>query len=338
MLKHRKMAAVLLVVVLLFTACGKKATAVEEPETPKMTVPEDTVVRVDDVMISKSIYEKYLALHTFWYVKDYGKESLEKEYQGTPVREVLKTLVLQQLENQGLVAKYVQDNQYTVDAKLLEEKLAEQKKIIQEDSELSEVYGEVGVDDAFLQYAVKASILQSAYEKMVYEAIEKDTERTKKLFAEYPVEVKAKHILIEKEDVALAVKAKLDAGGVFEDYAKTHSKDAANANKGGDLGYAPRGVWAPEFEAVAFSSPIGTISAPVKTAFGYHIIKVEDIKTIDSLMADKEDEALIETYKRMVFSTVYEEYSNKLMEQTKAKYEMEVYSERLETPATGSGK
>lgn len=102
-------------------------------------------------------------------------------------------------------------------------------------------------------------------------------EANKAAFAEEE-QVKASHILVESEAIANEVKAKLAAGGDFAELAKTYSKDESNKAIGGQLGYFGKGKMVPEFEQIAFSLEIGKISEPVKTQYGYHIIKVEDKK------------------------------------------------------------
>ncbi len=88
-------------------------------------------------------------------------------------------------------------------------------------------------------------------------------------------EVHARHILVETEDEAKAVKAELDKGADFAKLAKEKSKDPG-ASDGGDLGFFTKDQMVPEFSAVAFSLEPGKISDPVKTQFGWHIIKVEE--------------------------------------------------------------
>jgi len=91
-------------------------------------------------------------------------------------------------------------------------------------------------------------------------------------------EVKASHILVATEELANEVKAKIAAGEDFAELAKQYSTDESTKELGGDLGFFAKGEMAQEFEDVAFSLEVGQVSAPVKTEYGYHIIKIEDKK------------------------------------------------------------
>ncbi len=93
--------------------------------------------------------------------------------------------------------------------------------------------------------------------------------------------IKASHILVGTEEEAKSVSARLNKGDKFEKLAKELSKDTGSAPKGGDLGYFGRGQMVPEFEQAALSLKPGEVSAPVKTRFGYHVIKLADIKKGD---------------------------------------------------------
>jgi peptidyl-prolyl cis-trans isomerase C len=88
-------------------------------------------------------------------------------------------------------------------------------------------------------------------------------------------EVHARHILVETEDEAKAIEGELKKGADFAELAKTKSKDPGAAD-GGDLGFFTKDQMVPEFSAVAFALEPGKISDPVKSQFGWHIIKVEE--------------------------------------------------------------
>lgn len=89
-------------------------------------------------------------------------------------------------------------------------------------------------------------------------------------------EAQARHILVETEELAKEIKEKLKNGGDFAALAKEHSQDPGSKDNGGDLGYFTRGQMVPQFEEAVFTLNKGDISEPIKTQFGYHLIKVED--------------------------------------------------------------
>jgi peptidyl-prolyl cis-trans isomerase C len=92
-------------------------------------------------------------------------------------------------------------------------------------------------------------------------------------------EYKARHILVEKEDEAQKILADLKKGAKFEDLAKKQSKDPGSGANGGDLDWAAPASFVPEFsEAMVKLKKGETTAAPVKSQFGYHIIRVDDVR------------------------------------------------------------
>src|SRR3954470_1836869 len=91
-------------------------------------------------------------------------------------------------------------------------------------------------------------------------------------------EVHARHILVETEDQAKKIESDLKKGADFAELAKKESKDPG-ASDGGDLGFFTKDQMVPEFSAAAFALEPGKISDPVKTQFGWHVIKVEEKRT-----------------------------------------------------------
>ncbi len=133
-----------------------------------------------------------------------------------------------------------------------------------------------------------------------------------------PAQTKASHVLVPDESKAAEIKKELDAGASFEEQAKAHST-CPSSDKGGDLGYYPKGRMVPEFEQSADSLEIGEISEPVKTQFGYHLIKVtdriepgsqdlEDVKPKleQHLLAQKQQAVYLETVDRLKDKYSYE--------------------------------
>jgi peptidyl-prolyl cis-trans isomerase C len=89
-------------------------------------------------------------------------------------------------------------------------------------------------------------------------------------------EVRARHILVQTEEEALAIKALLDQGRDFAELAVAMSEDQATRLEGGDLGYFSREGILPAFGAVAFATPEGGVSEPFRTEFGWHLLTVVD--------------------------------------------------------------
>jgi peptidyl-prolyl cis-trans isomerase D len=104
-------------------------------------------------------------------------------------------------------------------------------------------------------------------------------------------ERQAQHILVESKQQAEQIVTQLNSGADFAKLAATHSQDTGSKDAGGDLGFFTLGVMMPEFEAKVFSMKVGEVGAPVKTEFGYHVIKlnaiqVGDIKPFESVRDD----------------------------------------------------
>ena len=85
--------------------------------------------------------------------------------------------------------------------------------------------------------------------------------------------IKCSHILVPKQSQALEILEKIKNGEKFGKLAKEHSIDSGSAKKDGNLGYFTKGMMVKQFEQTAFKLQVGEVSEPVKTEFGYHIIK-----------------------------------------------------------------
>ena len=126
-------------------------------------------------------------------------------------------------------------------------------------------------------------------------------------------EVRARHILVPTEAEAKGILTDLKKGGNFETIAKEKSKDPGAAAQGGDLGYFTKDQMVPEFAEVAFKLQKGALSDPVKTQFGWHIIKVED-KRSKSPPPFEQVKDQVETF---VMRKAQAEYVGKLREAAK---------------------
>jgi peptidyl-prolyl cis-trans isomerase C len=139
--------------------------------------------------------------------------------------------------------------------------------------------------EAMLQDAGKAAVSDAELHKVYDDAIKQMPNEE---------EVHARHILVPTEDEAKSILADLKKGADFATLAKEKSKDPGAAD-GGDLGYFTKDQMVPEFSEVAFKLDKGQLSDPVKTQFGWHIIKVED-KRVKPTPTFDQVKSQIETY------------------------------------------
>ena len=146
--------------------------------------------------------------------------------------------------------------------------------LFQSNEEVDVEYLEINIEDVAQQVEFSADDLREYYENNLDRFVTNE-------------ERKSSHILIAIDDdttdeqaaeLIEEIQSKLDTE-TFEDLAKEYSDDPGSAAVGGDLGWAEPGLFVPEFESALFSMNVGEISAPVKTDFGYHLIRMDDIKT-----------------------------------------------------------
>ncbi|WP_306007577.1 peptidylprolyl isomerase PrsA [Bacillus sp. MMSF_3353] len=169
---------------------------------------------------------------------------------------------------QRMVMEKVLIKNYKVDDKEVDKKFDETKK--QVGDQFDTLLKQQGMKEETFKNTIRASLAQE-------KAIEK-TITDKELKDNYKPEIKASHILVKDEATAKKVKEELGQGKSFEELAKQYSEDTGSKEKGGDLGFFGPGKMVKEFEDAASKLKKDEVSEPVKTQFGYHIIKVTDIK------------------------------------------------------------
>ncbi len=138
-------------------------------------------------------------------------------------------------------------------------------------------------------------------------------------------QIRASHILVKSEDDAKKILDQLKKGGDFAKIAKEKSIDTGSAKNGGDLGFFSRGQMVPEFEKAAFNLKEGEVSGPVKTQFGYHIIKVTGRKEGKVVEFDKVKDLLTQKVTAEKQKEAFDSY----MEGLKKSYTVEKNKEAI---------
>lgn len=178
------------------------------------------------------------------------RRELPAQYQGLP-DEVLFTGLTEQLIDQLLLADAAKSAG-------LDKKPSVALRILSQDRAI--------LAEAYLRHAIEERVTPEAIKALYDERY---------VNGEPEIEVHAGHILVDSEEKAAEIKAKIDAGGDFAELAKEHGTDGT-ASQGGDLGWFVQGDMVPEFGDAVFAMEPGTVSGPVKTAFGWHIIKLDE--------------------------------------------------------------
>ena len=189
---------------------------------------------------------------------DISKEDLYNKMKDRAGKQILR----------GMVLEKVLVKNHKVDDKEVDKKVDEYKK------QLGDQFDAALKQQGFTKDSFKESVrAELAMDKAIESSI-----TDKELKENYKPEIKASHILVKDEATAKKVKEELGQGKSFEELAKQYSEDKGSAEKGGDLGYFGPGKMVKEFTDAAYKLKKDEVSEPVKSQFGYHIIKVTDIK------------------------------------------------------------
>ncbi len=179
--------------------------------------------------------------------------TMPPQMQTAPAENLLE-LVVNQVVNNRLI------DQAVAEQKLANDKVAKER--------IAEATEQV-LRTRFVEKSIEGKVSDADLKKKYDELIAKVPDEN---------EMRARHILVSDEKTAKDIIAKLGKGGDFAKLAEEHSTDATKAN-GGDLGYFPRGMMIKEFDEAVFAMKKGEVSkTPIKTQFGWHVIKVEDVR------------------------------------------------------------
>lgn len=249
-----------LVIAILFTTCmlsivACKSDTANLSKTNSDTPGSDVIVElgIGKEITKEEFYLKLKKLH--------GKDVLEQ-----------------------MVTEAVLSDKHEVTQEEIDHEVGNLKEQLGADFELWLSHQGFNDEDSFRDFA-RISMLN---EKAIFDDIEVSEEEIQERYDWLKTEIRAQHILVEDEEVAKKVLKELNEGADFAELAQEYSSDTT-AEEGGDLGFFSTGRMLPEFEEAAYNLEIDEVSNPIKTQYGYHIIKVTDKR-------DKED---FESYEEM---------------------------------------
>ncbi len=204
--------------------------------------------------------------------------------------------ILNRIQNQSRQVNYLlfADDHYMDQVEVTDEEIqdyfAANQQAFMNPETVRVAYVEITEDDLLKDIPLDEDALQRLYDDYVASQSGKEQRKARHILIELPADASAEKQQA-KESEAAALLKQLRQGASFDQLASEHSDDPGSANKGGDLGWISRGMMLPEFEQAMYALDKGELSALVKTSFGYHIIRVDEIQAekVDSF-ADKKAE------------------------------------------------
>lgn len=142
---------------------------------------------------------------------------------------------------------------------------------------------------AYMQDYLKKNPIGDDILKQEYETVKLSTNNK---------EYKVRHILVKEEAEAKSIEAKLKKGSKFDELAKKYSLDPGSKNKGGDLDWSKPGTFVPPFDNAMVNLKKGEVSEPVKSDYGWHIIKLDDVRDAVSPSFDEVKPELMQKMQR----------------------------------------
>ena len=301
-IKHtlKKIGVVCLAASVLLTGCGKK----------------DVAATVNGEPISIEDYEREYKMQAQQAMAQYGEDFLTqkspdgKQTMGEMMRQnTLDNLVRFEIYKQDAESKGIKISDKDVDAEF--DKMV---KMYGGEEKLQEALKENNLTEEKMKEYTKTNLLMQQYQEKMMKEMEPKEEELKKYYDDHKDEFKtaeASHILVKTKEEAEAIKKELDGGADFAKLAKEKSLDTGSAENGGSLGQFTPGQMVKEFDEKVFSMKPGDISDPVKTQFGFHIIKLEKISDDFNSAKDAVKEAVIRDK--------FKEYNDKLEKDAKVK-------------------
>ena len=292
-MKKVMLAAVLLVLLasaFAFAACGGNQ------------VPAGAIASVGSATVTQQQFDEIWAQAKAQYASQQGAPAFPKE--GTAQYDQLKASIVNYLVQNEIIKQQAADRKVTVTPKQIDDRIKQIVTQVGGQKKFDALLKKQGVSMDQLRTQLQAQMLQSAVQAKVGENV-KVTEAQIKAYFDDPANkaqfvvadaVTARHVLVKTKAEALKVQKLLAANNTDANWAKVakqYSTDPGTKAKGGDLGSFTADRMVPAFSKVAFSLKPGTVSVPVKTQYGWHVIEVTK-KTPGSTKTYAEAKATIE--------------------------------------------
>lgn len=303
--KFKKSLALILALcmVVAATACQNKS---------EDTVEEGVKAKVNDKVITQKEYDEHLSVYKKMAETQYGEGAWDREIsEGQTMGAYYESTLLDQLIMDLLLVDAAEKEGITMTEDDMKTELDEFKSYLETDEKYKNFLDSYGMTEEYLKESLRKEFLINHYLSIKIENLNPSDDELKTLFDDLRMNesVRASHILVDTEEEAKNVIDRLNKGEKFEDLAKELNKDATAAT-GGDLDYFKYTDMVQPFSEAAFALEVGEVSEPVKSDFGYHVIKVTDKKVDNEVTLESEKSVLTEYYKSFKYEELLENLKN----------------------------
>ena len=305
-------ALLVLVLPAVIAACG----------STEIKVPAGAIAAVGSGVVTQEQFDQIWAQAQAQYKSQAGAPAFPAA--GTAQYNQLRASIVNYLVQNQIIKDKAAELNVSVTDKAFQDRMKQIVTQVGGQKKLDKLLKEQNVTQVQLEQQLKAQMLQDAVQQKVYAGITVSQADIEKYFnnpankAQFnvPESVDARHILVKTKAEAEKVRALLEADNTDANWKKVaakYSTDTGSKNNGGSLGNFPKGRMVKPFEDAAFALPVGTISQPVKSQFGYHVIEVTK-KTPGSKQTLAQAKATIEQQlKYQKQSTAWEDWLKKAM-------------------------
>lgn len=269
----KKLGTIALSAVLIssLAGCGKK---------------EGVAAEVNGVEIPIESFYKSYAASANQLVAQYGEKYLEEKEPTSQktYKELLGENALRNLTQIEMVKQDAEKSKITVSDDEVNKQLEAIKTQVGGQEAFDAFLKDSGLTEDYVVDNLKNQMLVSKYVETKQKELEPTEEEVKKYYEDNKDKyytAKASHILVDNLKEANVIRKEIQKGGDFAKTAKEKSKDTGSAQNGGSLGEFKNGQMVPQFDEAIQKMKVGEISEPIKTQFGYHVIKLEDKKPVE---------------------------------------------------------
>lgn len=307
-----KIRRIISLVVVASMAIGATACSSTNNENDNINE-EEIAAKVNDQVITQKEFDTAVEYYKEYVEYNSGEGAWDTEIQeGVTLGDFYSDYIIENLISTLLLVDASEKEGITVSDEELQTQLENYKANFASEEEYNTYLESSDMTEEYLLDELKKEQMITKYLEVKIENLEPTDKELSVIFDDLKLgeKVRASHILVETEEEANTVLDRLNGGEIFENLAKEISVDGSAAN-GGDLDYFAYTDMVQPFSDKAFSMEIGDVSDPVKSEFGYHIIKLTDKTKDETVTLESQKSLLTEYYK----SFKYEELLEKLKDE-----------------------